>query len=170
MSENNVTRRSFLAGSAGVAAVAAGAGFMSFGAWEQADASGTKDVESHTAYSLCNSCSSKCGFKGYVVDGKLTKMIGEPGHPHCEGTLCGRAYGYASIAYSEDRLTDPLKKNAKGEFEKISWDQAYSEIAEKVKSIIGSDGPEALAMVQDPRPSGSYYTKRFMQALGSANV
>ena len=170
MSENAITRRSFLAGSAGVAAVAAGAGFMSFGAWEQADASGTKDVESHTAYSLCNSCSSKCGFKGYVVDGKLTKMIGEPGHPHCEGTLCGRAYGYASIAYSEDRLTDPLKKNAKGEFEKISWDQAYSEIAEKVKSIIGSDGPEALAMVQDPRPSGSYYTKRFMQALGSANV
>ncbi|WP_418243239.1 molybdopterin-dependent oxidoreductase, partial [Ellagibacter isourolithinifaciens] len=136
MSENAITRRSFLAGSAGVAAVAAGAGFMSFGAWEQADASGTKDVESHTAYSLCNSCSSKCGFKGYVVDGKLTKMIGEPGHPHCEGTLCGRAYGYASIAYSEDRLTDPLKKNAKGEFEKISWDQAYSEIAEKVKSII----------------------------------
>ena len=170
MSENAITRRSFLAGSAGVAAVAAGAGFMSFGAWEQADASGTKDVESHTAYSLCNSCSSKCGFKGYVVDGKLTKMIGEPSHPHCEGTLCGRAYGYASIAYSEDRLTDPLKKNAKGEFEKISWDQAYSEIAEKVKSIIGSDGPEALAMVQDPRPSGSYYTKRFMQALGSANV
>ena len=112
MSENAITRRSFLAGSAGVAAVAAGAGFMSFGAWEQADASGTKDVESHTAYSLCNSCSSKCGFKGYVVDGKLTKMIGEPGHPHCEGTLCGRAYGYASIAYSEDRLTDPLKKNA----------------------------------------------------------
>lgn len=25
-------------------------------------------------------------------------------------------------------------------------------------------------MVQGPRPSGSYYTKRFMQALGSANV
>ena len=80
MSENAITRRSFLAGSAGVAAVAAGAGFMSFGAWEQADASRTKDVES-TAYSLCNSCSSKCGFKGYVVDGKLTKMIGGPAIP-----------------------------------------------------------------------------------------
>lgn len=25
-------------------------------------------------------------------------------------------------------------------------------------------------MVQDPRPSGSYYTKRFMNALGSPNV
>ena len=44
MSENAITRRSFLAGSAGVAAVAAGAGFLSFNAWEQADARGkTKD-------------------------------------------------------------------------------------------------------------------------------
>lgn len=25
-------------------------------------------------------------------------------------------------------------------------------------------------MVQDPRPSGKYYTKRFMNALGSPNV
>lgn len=169
MSENAITRRSFLAGSAGVAAVAAGAGFLSFNAWEQADARGTSDIDHHTAHSLCNSCSSKCGFTGYVVDGKLGKMIGDANHPNCEGTLCGRGYGFASIAYNEDRLTDPLKKNG-GKFEKITWDQAYSEIAEKVKAIIDEKGPQALAMVQDPRPSGSYYTKRFMNALGSPNV
>ena len=40
MSENAITRRSFLAGSAGVAAVVAGAGFLSFGSWEQAMAAG----------------------------------------------------------------------------------------------------------------------------------
>ena len=57
-----------------------------------------------------------------------------------------------------------------GKFEKITWDQAYSEIAEKVKAIIDEKGPQALAMVQDPRPSGSFYTKRFMNALGSPNV
>ena len=169
MSENAITRRSFLAGSAGVAAVAAGAGFLSFNAWEQAAASGTKDIDAQTAHSLCNSCSSKCGFTAYVVDGKLDKMIGDENHPNCEGTLCARGYGYASIAYSEDRLTDPLKKVG-GKYEAISWDQAYQEISDKVKSIIDSDGPEALAMVQDPRPSGSFYTKRFMNALGSANV
>ena len=169
MSENAITRRSFLAGSAGVAAVAAGAGFLSFNAWEQAAASGTKDIDAQTAHSLCNSCSSKCGFTAYVVDGKLDKMIGDENHPNCEGTLCARGYGYASIAYSEDRLTDPLKRVG-GKYQAISWDQAYQEISDKVKSIIDSDGPEALAMVQDPRPSGSFYTKRFMNALGSANV
>ena len=109
MSENAITRRSFLAGSAGVAAVAAGAGFLSFNAWEQADARGTSDIDHHTAHSLCNSCSSKCGFTGYVVDGKLGKMIGDANHPNCEGTLCGRGYGFASIAYNEDRLTDPRR-------------------------------------------------------------
>lgn len=171
MSENAITRRSFLGRRAGVAAVAAGAGFMSFGAWEQADASGTKDVESHTAYSLCNSCSSKCGFKGYVVDGKLTKMIGEPGHPHCEGTLCGRAYGYASIAYSEDRLTDPLKKNRpRASSRRSAGTRPTPRSPRRSSPSSAPTGPEALAMVQDPRPSGSYYTKRFMQALGSANV
>ena len=97
-------------------------------------------------------------------------MIGDPDHPYCDGTLCARGYGYASIAYSEDRLTDPLKKNDAGEFEAISWDQAYAEIAEKIQSIIGSDGPQSLILINDPRPSGSYYTKRFMNALGSANV
>ncbi len=170
MSDNALTRRSFLKRSAAGAAVVAGSGFVGFSAWEQgqqARAAGTKKA----VHSLCNSCSSKCGFTAYVgEDGRFTEMVGDKDHPYCDGTLCARGYGYASIAWSEDRLTDPLKKNDAGEFEAISWDQAYAEIAEKVQSIIGSDGPQALAMIQDPRPSGSYYTARFMNALGSANV
>ena len=169
MTETTITRRSFLAASAGVAAVAATSGFVGFSAWEaeQAHAAGEKKA----VHSLCNSCSSKCGFTAYVgEDGRFTEMVGDPDHPYCDGTLCARGYGYASIAWSEDRLTDPLKKNDQGKFEAISWDQALSEIAEKTNAIIASDGPQSLIMIQDPRPSGSFYTKRFMNALGSANV
>ena len=126
MSGHALTRRSFLVGSAGVAAVAAGA--------------------------------------------ELTKLIGDEAHPNAQGKLCARGYGYSQIAYSPDRLTDPMKKNENGEFEVIGWDQALSEIGQKVNDIIAQYGPEALAMVQDPRPSGKYYTKRFMNALGSPNV
>lgn len=149
--------------------MAAGSGFLGFSAWEaeQAHAAGEKKA----VHSLCNSCSSKCGFTAYVgEDGRFTEMVGDADHPYCDGTLCARGYGYASIAWSEDRLTDPLKKNDQGKFEAISWDQALSEIAEKTQAIIASDGPQSLIMIQDPRPSGSYYTKRFMNALGSANV
>ena len=171
MSENAITRRSFLAGSVGAAALAGAAGYLSFDAWGQAYADEPDgNGETYTAHSLCNACSTKCGFTAYVVKGRLSKLIGDADHPYAQGKLCARGYGYSQIAYSPDRITDPLRKNDKGEFEAISWDQAYSEIAEKVQAIIASDGPEALAMVQDPRPSGKYYTKRFINALGSANA
>lgn len=169
MSEHAITRRSFLAGSAGVAAAIAGSEFLSFGSWQQAQAEEAVGCTT-TAHSLCNACSTKCGFTAYVVDGKLDKIIGDASHPYCEGTLCARGYGYADIAYSADRLTDPLKKNESGQFQAISWDQAYAEIGERVQSIIKESGPEALAIVQDPRPSGKYYSQRFMNALGSPNV
>ena len=46
----------------------------------------------------------------------------------------------------------------------------YGMICATEQAIIADKGPQALAMVQDPRPSGKYYTKRFMNALGSPNV
>ncbi|MEQ3361958.1 molybdopterin-containing oxidoreductase family protein [Raoultibacter massiliensis] len=170
MSENAVTRRSFLAGSAGAAALVAGAGYLSFDAWEQAHAD-EQDAQGQTttAHSLCNACSTKCGFTAYVSDGRLSKLIGDRDHPYAQGKLCARGYGYSQIAYSEDRLTDPLKKMEDGKFEAISWEQAYSEIADKLMSLIDANGPEVVALVQDPRPSGKYYTKRFMDAIGSPN-
>lgn len=169
MTERTLSRRSFLAGSAAVAAVAAGSGYVSFSNWERAQAD--ERPEEKPVHSLCNSCSSKCGFTAYVrPDNRFTTMVGDKEHPYCDGTLCARGYGYVSATYSEDRLTQPLKRNDAGEYAAISWDDAYREIAEKVKSIIASDGPAALAMIQDPRPSGSFYTKRFMHALGCANV
>ena len=169
MLDHTLTRRSFVKRSAGAAALVAGSGYLSFNAWQQAHAA--SGGEKRAVHSLCNSCSSKCGFTAYVAeDGTFTEMIGDKDHPYCDGTLCARGYGYASIAWSEDRLTDPLKKNDSGQFEAITWDQALAEISEKVKGIIASDGPNALVMIQDPRPSGSFYTARFMQALGSPNT
>lgn len=169
MLDHTLTRRSFVKRSAGAAALVAGSGYLSFNAWQQAHAA--SGGEKRAVHSLCNSCSSKCGFTAYVAeDGTFTEMIGDKDHPYCDGTLCARGYGYASIAWSEDRLTDPLKKSDSGQFEAITWDQALAEISEKVKGIIASDGPNALVMIQDPRPSGSFYTARFMQALGSPNT
>lgn len=173
MSENAITRRSFLAGGAGVVGLAAAGGYASFGAWRKAraEAGEAEDDARNTrwAYTMCNACSSKCGYKAYVADGRLSKLIATKADANGRGKICARGYGYPSIAYSEDRLTDPLKKNDEGEFEAISWEQAYEEIGAKVKEILADAGPQALALVQDPRPSGAFYTKRFLDALGSPN-
>lgn len=176
MSEHAMTRRGFLAGSAGVAAAVA-CGYAGLESGTSAlpafavtsDAAGTSG-KTTAVHTLCNACSSKCGYTAYVVDGKLDKLVGDASNPHSGGKLCARGYGYSQIAYSADRLTEPLKKTESGKFEAISWEQAYAEIAERISAIIEANGPQALAAVHDPRPSGKYYVSRFMKALGSPNV
>lgn len=170
MQDKDITRRSFLKRSGAAAAAVGGGSFLGYGDWSRAYAGDNTAKNTTKTHSLCNSCSSKCGFTAYATDGRVGTMIGDAEHPYCDGTLCARGYGYASVAYSEDRLTHPLKRTADGQYEAISWDAALGEIGEKVKQIIAEDGPEALALIMDPRPSGSYYTKRFMTALGSPNV
>lgn len=169
MLDTSLTRRSFIAGSAGVAAVAAGGGFASFSAWEKAHAAEGAEEEK-AGYSYCNSCASRCGYTVYKRDGRVGRIIADENHPFCEGTLCGRGYAFPEMAYSEDRLTDPMKKNENGEFEAISWEQAYEEIGEKIKRIIADYGPEAFAYFEDSKPMGKFYGRRFVNALGSPNV
>ncbi|NPD30903.1 molybdopterin-dependent oxidoreductase [Eggerthellaceae bacterium zg-1084] len=165
MSEHAFTRRSFLAAGAVATGLAATGGLVGCSSGGSVSNEATRIV-----HSLCGGCSSKCGFTAYVNDGKLTKQIGDLAHKDAAGKLCARGYGYANVAFSPDRLTDPLKRDEKGGFQKISWEQAYEEIAQKVADIVSASGPEALAMIHDPRPSGSYYAPRFMKALGSNNV
>ena len=158
----NPTRRTFLKGTAATAALAA-VGTCSVAAWraEQAEAAATGAVKIQGA-SLCNGCSSKCGLIATALDGRLWTVEGMKEHPYSKGTLCGRGHGAAQWAYSDGRLTQPMKRAADGSFAPISWDDALSEIGAKVQEIIAEAGPEALAIIQDPRPSGKYYSKRFM--------
>lgn len=164
-----LSRRGFLQASAGTAAAAALGGF-SYEAWQQQAFAKDSSSDVVVRASTCNSCSNKCGMHVYSKNGRLWKVVGDKDHPYSKGTLCARGHGFATIAYNEARVTQPMKKNADGVHEPISWEQAYQEIGAKVKEIIADKGAQALAIVQDPRPSGEFYSKHFMNALGSPNV
>ena len=166
----NVSRRTFLKGSAATAALAAAAGVGSLGLWQSQTARADELHETKEAPSLCNGCSSKCGLVATTVDGQLWTLRGSDMHPYAKGHICGRGHGLAQMAYSDERVTQPLRRKDDGTFEPIDWDTAFAEIGERVKDIIAKNGPEALGIIQDPRPSGKQYSKRFMHALGSANV
>ena len=168
MLNHALTRRNFLAGAAGVATAAAcvtAAGFAPHDKALAADKGTTRTVNA-----LCGACTAHCGFTAYVKDGKLDKTIGNTNHPASRGCLCAVGYGYTQLAYSKDRLTGPMKKNDKGTFEKISWDQAISEISEKTKNIVASNGAGSIAAVYGNDATSKYYLTRFMNALGSKNA
>ncbi|MCU0615448.1 MAG: 2Fe-2S iron-sulfur cluster-binding protein, partial [Desulfobacterales bacterium] len=79
----------------------------------------------------------------HVQDGKIIKVTGvEDAEPN-QGRLCVKGrFGYDFI-YSEDRLKTPLIRE-NGSFREASWDEALDLVADKIKEVIKTSGPDAL--------------------------
>ena len=124
MLDAKLSRRGFLAGAAGTAAALGASGYLSYGAWEKAHAAEADAEPEFAGHSACGGCYSKCAYSAYVRNGRLDKIVGDKEHAFGVGKPCARGYGWSQLAYSANRLTDPLKRTEDGSFEAISWDQA----------------------------------------------
>ena len=103
----------------------------------------TTTVEKKT---FCRICEAMCGLDVQLEDGRITKVRGSSEHILSSGHLCVKAQNAAEAAYDKDRVLHPLKRNAAtGDFEKISWSQAYSEIANKLTAVREKHGPASVA-------------------------
>ena len=92
-----------------------------------------------------------CAIKTIVKDGKIvrTEKADYTGAEANEGYICQKGIMACRQPYNPKRLTHPLKRvgeRGSGEWEKISWDQALDEIAEKLLDIRERFGPESLAI------------------------
>ncbi len=83
-----------------------------------------------------------------VKDGRAVKVAGDPEHPFTNGFLCTKVNRYVERTYHEDRLQYPMRRvgpKGKGQFERVSWDAAIAEIADRLGAIVKSpDGPQAI--------------------------
>jgi len=83
----------------------------------------------------------------YVENGRLIKVTGNSENRATKGTLCLKGLSYVQRIYSPNRVTYPLKRKGirgKGEWEKISWDEAFDIIVHKLKHIKTKYGEEAV--------------------------
>ena len=171
MSENALSRRGFLAGSAGVAAVvAAGTVGLSGCAKPYVYSDHFDDAPTYgTANGLCTACPHLCAYTAYVKDNKISKLIANTTHPSTKGSLCARGYSFSKMAYDPERLTTPKRRNAKGEYEDVSWEDVYREVGQKLKDAAGQFGAGKLAAFHTNEPTAAFYATRLMYALGSPN-
>lgn len=97
---------------------------------------------------ICGICPSGCWvIVAYDQDGRLAAVRADETSP--AGMVCRLGQHAPEIVYAPERLRTPLRrKGPKGgyEFEEISWEQAYAEIAERLTSIKRESGPEACAV------------------------
>ena len=106
-------------------------------------------VELKTVRAVCpHDCPDTCGMVVTVENGKATSLRGDKDHPFTKGFLCQKVANYLERVYHPDRVLYPLKRvgpKGRGEFERISWDEAIKTIADRFKTIAASaEGPQAI--------------------------
>ncbi|RKT60715.1 periplasmic nitrate reductase subunit NapA apoprotein [Azonexus fungiphilus] len=136
-----MNRRDFLKTQA-VAAAAATAG-IPMTAQAAKPAGATTEVRWDKA--ACRFCGTGCSVLVGVQNGRIVATQGDPDAPVNRGLNCIKGYFLSKIQYGEDRLTTPLlrMKNGKydknGEFQPISWKQAFDIMEEKWKEALKAD-------------------------------
>src|SRR5260370_8061989 len=79
-----------------------------------------------------------------VSEGRATSLRGDPDHPFTKGFLCQKVSRYLDRVYHADRLQWPMKRvgpKGKGQFTRITWDEAIDTIAERFEQIASSPDP-----------------------------
>src|SRR4051812_20437072 len=123
-------------------------------------------------------CPDTCAMLVTVEDGRAVRVAGDPNHPVTNGFLCAKVNRYVERTYHRDRLLYPMRRTGakgSGQFTRVSWDEAISEVAERLGDIARSDdGAQAIlpysyagtmGLVQ-----GSSLDRRFFHLLGASKL
>ncbi|MDR3563736.1 MAG: molybdopterin-dependent oxidoreductase [Negativicutes bacterium] len=163
MFKERFSRRTFLKAAATTAVCS---DLFSFQEWSaRAEAAEVTQVPS-----ICGACSAWCGMWIHVKNGRIWKVTGQKDHPSSRGRLCARGHAGAMWPYNKDRITQPMKRVGDDMFVPVSWEQAYSEIAARLKTVLDQHGPGSVFFSQNPKPTSSFYMGRLMDAIGAPTV
>jgi len=161
-----VKRREFIKVSSLLGASAAASPAFMLGGCAAKPLPGTGTVSSTPT--ICDMCFWKCAGNVYQEDGELWKITGNAGDLHSGGRLCTRGTGGPGAYLDPDRLKQPLMRvivDGRQTFRETSWDVALDFIADKMKSIAATSGPERMLMLN--HGAGSSHFRHLLRAYGS---
>ncbi|MBE0611160.1 MAG: molybdopterin-dependent oxidoreductase, partial [Dehalococcoidia bacterium] len=130
----------------------------------------------------CLNCLATCPYRVYSRDGKilfeepaaLYKQI-EDGVPDMNPMSCQKGSAWSVQLDSPDRLLYPMRRKGErgsGEWERISWDEALTEVADALIEAIDFEGPESI--VFEETVEGGLLTQaaylRFAGLLGATTL
>ena len=170
----STSRRSFLKASAAAATASAAGITLPNGATAQPR---SPDIRWDKA--ACRFCGTGCSVLVGTKEGRVVATQGDPEAPVNRGLNCIKGYFLSKIMYGQDRLTTPLLRKSngvfdkEGDFEPVSWDEAFDVMAEKWKDAIRNKGASAVSMFGSGQWTvwEGYAAAKFMKAgLRSNNI
>jgi nitrate reductase NapA len=100
----------------------------------------------------CRFCGTGCGINVAVKEGRVVATHGDIHAEVNRGLNCVKGYFLSKVMYGSDRLTRPMlrKKDGvyakDGDFEPVSWDEAFDVMAAQFKRVLKEKGPSAIGM------------------------
>ncbi|QUJ66745.1 periplasmic nitrate reductase subunit alpha [Photobacterium sp. GJ3] len=145
-----MTRRAFV--KANAAASAAAVAGISLPATATNLIVSSDETKIHWDKAPCRFCGTGCSVLVGTQEGRVIATQADPEAEVNRGLNCIKGYFLSKIMYGADRLTTPLlrmkdgKFHKDGDFQPISWDQAFDIMAEKWKAALKAKGPTSVGM------------------------
>jgi anaerobic selenocysteine-containing dehydrogenase len=104
---------------------------------------------------------------------EVVRIRGDRDDVFSKGFICPKGSTLKQLEADPDRLRRPLVRR-NGSFVEAEWDEAFSEIAERLPPLIAEHGPDSVAVyLGNPNVhsmSGPLYNRVFLKALGTRNI
>ncbi|MGH8801944.1 MAG: molybdopterin-dependent oxidoreductase, partial [Casimicrobiaceae bacterium] len=129
-------------------------------------------VATEVKKTTCYMCACRCGIRVHLRDGEVRYIDGNPDHPLNKGVICAKGSSGIMKQYSPARLTRPLRRKpgsvrGDGQYEPITWDEAFGMLEERLRSIRNTD-PKRFALFTG-RDQMQALTGLFARQFGTPN-
>lgn len=127
-----------------------------------------------TVYRTCSLCEAMCGLAFEVEHNRIVDVKPDENDVLSHGFVCPKGMAIPAVQDDPDRLRSPVRRTAAGEFEPISWDEAFAITAERLRAIRGEHGADAVGVyIGNPivHNHGALTIRAgLMKALGTKNA
>src|SRR3954462_4693222 len=120
---------------------------------------------------FCRICEAHCGLVATVDGGRVERLRPDNAHPLSHGYACPKGIAMTEVQNAPDRVLHPLRKTASGDFERVGWDEALSDIGARLRAVRERAGGDSIGGYMGNPGGASYsptlWSKGFVDALGS---
>jgi anaerobic selenocysteine-containing dehydrogenase len=99
----------------------------------------------------CRECAAACGLVVRTMQGRALKVEGNAANPVNLGKTCARGQATLQGLYNPDRVTDPIRRSARGSdaTTQMDWDAALQVVADALKNNQPSEIAFLMGMTPD---------------------
>ncbi|BAQ44885.1 MULTISPECIES: formate dehydrogenase subunit alpha [Methylobacterium] len=173
LTAHTLDRRGFLRKSGLAAGGLAALGTMRLGAVRPAQAAGSSadPAQAVIRKNICTHCSVGCTVTAEVVNGVWVGQEPSWASPINRGAHCAKGAAIRELVHSDRRLRYPMKI-VNGEWQRVSWDQAITEITDKLQAIRAKNGADSVYWLGSAKftNEASYLFRKFAAYWGTNNV